>query len=823
MRRFHKVVIWAVVIGFLLGGIGLFTFQRFAPPAKGSDEEVIMVVAGQKVTRAQYNQAYLDLINYYRQLYQMYGLDFESRLQGTDGAYFVLPYRAQAAEQVINQILIEQEARRLRISVPKAEVQAAVEAQYKSLLTQFGGTEQQLAEVLKQYGYTVEKYKQELAKSEEARLRVEKVRQVVVGAIEPTESDLLAYYEANQTRYQSEPEKIQVARILVQDARLADELIARAQAPDADFAALARQYSEDAATKDQGGVTDFFDRYSSPFRYTTTESIWAMQEGEVKLLSDDAGYHIVKMLARKPAVVPPLAEIRDRVRQDYVQEKQSTRWSEWLAQQRRAATIKVQDPVLSAAMALYENKAQALETLRAAREAGTTTDPYLSYYIGRLYEELAADLAAQRLALERKAEKTEEDEGEIERLRKEEEEHKARALAAYQSFAATGEVDEAFFRRALALDPQNVELRFALAEHYRERGDYLQAEAEYRALLDTKPDYVAAHLGRGDALMALGLAGRAAEAYAKALEYQPGSSSVKLKLAAAYVQDRKPDQARPLVQDVLAQEPDNATALALMGDILLAEGDAPGAIARYDAAYKRSGTSDHLLKLAAAYLAAGRTDEAKKRYEEAINRFPYRPEGHEGLGDVYAKLGDKAKAIAAYKEALKRAGPAAAKEAIARKVVDLDPDDLRTRMLLAGYFIEQYKYDGAIAQYEAVLARSPGDVDALVGLGDCYTGKVQYDRAMDYYRQALDRMTTPSGKLDVLNRMVTAEEKRAGEGQPLGPQGLEALWQRALVYRDLGRYQDAVNDLERIRETDPTFRPEEVQELLTQLTLPQPR
>jgi len=823
MKRFHKIVIWTVVVGFLLGGIGLFTFQRFSPPAKGSQEEVVLVVEGEKVTRAQFTQAYENLIRYYTQLYQMYGMDFESLLQGTEGAYRKLPYLAQAAEQLSNQVLITKEAQKLRVSVPNAELTAAVDAQYKSILTQFGGTEKQFEELLKSFGYTKEKYREELAKSEQVRLRTEKVQQVVVKAIEPTEKDLQEYYTANQSRYQTEPEKVQVARILVKDAKLADELIARAQAPGADFAALARQYSQDADTKDNRGQTDFFERYNSPFSYTTTESIWAMDVGQVKLFSDEDGYHIVKFLGRKAAVVPPLAEVKGAVREDYVQAEKAKRWSDWLTKRRDTATIKVQDPVLSAAMTISKDKTKALGILLTAREAGTSLDTYLSYYIGRLYEELVTEAALKRGDLERKSEKTKDEETEIQRLKKVEEEHKAKALAAYLVFADTGERDETFLQRALGLDSANVQLRYALAEYYREKGDYIKAELEYRTALETKPDFVAAYLGRGDTLMALELPGMAADAYKKALEYQTGSTAIRLKLAAAYIKDGKAKDAKPLVQEVLAKETDNANALALLGDVLLAEGDTAGAIARYDAAYKRSGTSDNLLKLAGAYLAGGKTDEAKKRYEEAISRFPYRAEGHVGLGDVYLKLGDKTKALNAYKEGLKRATGAANKETIARKIVDLDPEDLRTRMLLAGYFQEQYKYDAAIAQYEAVLAKSPGDVDALLGLGDCYVGKTQYDRASNYYNQALAKMATPSGKLTVLNRIVAAEEKRVGVGQPLGPQGLEALWQRALAYSDLARYDEAVADLQRIQAIDGTFRNAEINALLARLRVPQPQ
>lgn len=822
-KRHQKTVIWIVVVGFLAGGIGLFTFQRFSPPPKGSAEETALIVDGRKTTRQELAQAYGNLVEYYKQLYAMYGMDFETLLQGTEGAFRRLQYMAQAAEGIIRLVILDQAARELRVTVSKAELDKAVNAQYQSLLAQYGITERELEDYLRYQGSTLETYKKELAKGEEARLREERVRQLAVGPVEPTDADLVTYYEANRDRYQTEPEKIQVGHVLVREAKLADELIGKASAPGADFAALAKAHSLDEATKDKGGETDWFSQYESPFSSKVTDAVWPIEVGQVKLVDDDEGFHIVKLLGRRAAVVPPLAEVRDTVKADYIRDEEGKRWDAWYTVRRDRVAVKVVDPVLAAAMAYGADKNKALAELVAARDAGTSDDPYLSYYIGRLYEELLTAAATKRVELENKTERTTEEEAELARLRSEETAHKGKAIAAYLMFVETGEGDEQFFQRVLAVEPRSPEVRYALAEMYREAGKWVQAEAEYRLAIEAKPDFVAAHIGQGDASMAMELYGRAIEAYRKALEVQPGSTPLRLRLAAAYVKDNQPALAQPLLQEVLGREPDNATALTLFGDLLLAQGDAAGAIVRYEAAYKRSPTSDVLLKLSGGYLAAGRIEDAKKRYEEAIRLFPYRAEGHLGLGDVHLKLGDAAKALAAYRQALPRAVGASLKETIARKIVDLDPNDVKTRYLLAGYFREQYKYDSAIRQYEAVLALSPGNLDALTGLGDCYLAKVEYDRALDYYRQVLAKATTAQQKLPLYDKMVAVEEGRAGSGKPLGMQGLEFLWQRAQLHQESAQYDQAIADLERIKSADATFRTAEVTSLLERLKAPQPQ
>lgn len=258
---------------------------------------------GRKVTRQEFDQVYRNLLDSYRQFYALYGLDFDALLQGTDGAYRALAYRAQAAEEIVRSAILQAAARELRVAVARAEVDRAVAAQYQDLLRQYGLTEAQLAEILRAQGRTLDAFKRELAQAQEARLREEAVRKAVVGPVEPTEADLLAYYGANQERYQTEPEKIRVAHILVR--RRGWRTSSWGGSPGADFAALARAHSVDEKTREQGGETDWFTYYGSPFSAKVTEAIWPAGVGEVKLVDDEEGFHLVKVLERKAAVVPP--------------------------------------------------------------------------------------------------------------------------------------------------------------------------------------------------------------------------------------------------------------------------------------------------------------------------------------------------------------------------------------------------------------------------------------------------------------------------------------------------------------------------------------
>ena len=86
-----------------------------------------------------------------------------------------------------------------------------------------------------------------------------------------------------------------------------------------DFAALAREFSEDAGTRSEGGDTGFFPRGAmvKPFE----EVAFSLDEGEISdLVNTVYGVHIIKLEERQAPRLLPLDEIRDQLR-DYVREE----------------------------------------------------------------------------------------------------------------------------------------------------------------------------------------------------------------------------------------------------------------------------------------------------------------------------------------------------------------------------------------------------------------------------------------------------------------------------------------------------------------------
>jgi peptidyl-prolyl cis-trans isomerase D len=131
-------------------------------------------------------------------------------------------------------------------------------------------------------------------------------------------ADLQRYYNDNIAQYQT-PEQIRASHILLNTGGK-DEAAVRKQAEavlqqlkaGADFAELARKVSEDAGTKANGGDLDYFSRGRMVPEFET--AAFALEPGQMSdLVRTQYGFHIIKVVDKKPAVTRPFDEVRPQI------------------------------------------------------------------------------------------------------------------------------------------------------------------------------------------------------------------------------------------------------------------------------------------------------------------------------------------------------------------------------------------------------------------------------------------------------------------------------------------------------------------------------
>jgi peptidyl-prolyl cis-trans isomerase D len=131
-------------------------------------------------------------------------------------------------------------------------------------------------------------------------------------------ADVQRAYNENITQYSS-PEQIRASHILLETAGK-DEAAVRKQAEDilakvkagGDFAALAKQYSEDEASKVNGGDLDYFGRGRMVPEFET--AAFALEPGAVsELVKSQFGFHIIKVTDKRAAMTQSLDEVRAQI------------------------------------------------------------------------------------------------------------------------------------------------------------------------------------------------------------------------------------------------------------------------------------------------------------------------------------------------------------------------------------------------------------------------------------------------------------------------------------------------------------------------------
>ncbi len=159
-----------------------------------------------------------------------------------------------------------------------------------------------------------------------------KVKYLLVGtdALRPqavvTTREIERYYNNNIELY-STPEEVRASHILFKTQgkdeaavrALAEKVLAEARAG-GDFAALAKKYSEDTQTASQGGDLDYFSRGRMDPAFE--EAAFSLAPGTISdLVKTQFGFHIIKVVDKKPATTKSLDEVRPQIAEQLTMEK----------------------------------------------------------------------------------------------------------------------------------------------------------------------------------------------------------------------------------------------------------------------------------------------------------------------------------------------------------------------------------------------------------------------------------------------------------------------------------------------------------------------
>jgi putative PEP-CTERM system TPR-repeat lipoprotein len=435
---------------------------------------------------------------------------------------------------------------------------------------------------------------------------------------------------------------------------------------------------------------------------------------------------------------------------------------------------------------------------------------------------------------------------------------------------------EALLSRRLAADPKSLNVRAALARLYLTTGRTDDAKKDYEELLSQSPTDVAALLGLAEIAVAQKKWPEAADYITRARTAAPNDPTAGLLLVNMYGLQQDWKDATSAATELVAQFPANIEVLDAQGRVQIAVGDKDGARSTYKRAHELAPNSGPILSRYLALLDAAKDFPGERAVlQAALDRDPQNVSLKADLIRVEAELGGleaglaKARSFAnddpgnslydvvsaeLYENAGRkreavtladqvaatqptddnltialfrlytRADDLAKAEGVLTARLKTDSKDFAIRSILAGFYLEQKKYDPAIAEYTRLVAERPADPAALNNLAWLYQRQGDLSKARELAERAFAVAPAAAQIDDTLGWILLAqgEADRAmtylTAANSAAPRNPDIQYHLAVALQRIGRPADAQTMLETLLGSGVSFTDkDEAQKLLLEL------
>lgn len=235
----------------------------------------------------------------------------------------------QVLNQMIDEILVEDEAKKQKINVSEKEI----DEEFSKIKSQFGD-EKNFNQWLDSRRLTPQDIKKQIQFQLLQNKLVVKEKNIRV-----TEKEIKDFFERNKSQLGT-PEQIRCRHILVKTKEQADDLLISLKAG-ADFSIMAKAKSEDPASRERGGDIGFFSKGMLLPEFE--DAAFKLKVGEIsEPVKTKLGYHIIKLEEKKEAKPAKLdRETKIKIENALLQNKISSELPEYLKGLRKKSKIVV--------------------------------------------------------------------------------------------------------------------------------------------------------------------------------------------------------------------------------------------------------------------------------------------------------------------------------------------------------------------------------------------------------------------------------------------------------------------------------------------------
>jgi foldase protein PrsA len=277
----------------------------------------VAVVDDRTITKSEFD----DLVKYAKRSY-----DVQKRPFPKVGTQEYAQIRDQAVKFLVQRAQFEVKADELGVDVSDDAVHKRIE-EYKK--ERHKGSDKKFQEELKQQGLTEDQARGIIR----ANLIQEAIYNKVTADVKVADKDIKAYYDKNKSQYGT-PETRLVRHVLVKKQDLADQLYNQLKEKDADWAGIAKRYSQDPGSKTKGG------RYTATKGQVVPEfekAVWSIKTNEVaKPVKTQYGWHIIQALEPiKKGTTTPFPQVKEAIRQQLIQDTKNKEMESWVEDMRK--------------------------------------------------------------------------------------------------------------------------------------------------------------------------------------------------------------------------------------------------------------------------------------------------------------------------------------------------------------------------------------------------------------------------------------------------------------------------------------------------------
>ena len=306
MRRPTFAGFFAIALAALAVGCGTSSDSGDVPT------DSVAVVGDRTITKSDFD----DLVQYAKRSY-----DAQKKPFPKVGTEEYAQIRDQAVRFLVQRAQFEVKADDLGVDVSDDAVDKRIEDYIKE---RHKGNKQKFQEELKQQGLSDEDAREIIR----ANLIQDALYKKVTADVKVTDEQTRDYYGKNKSQYGT-PESRLVRHVLVKEKALADRLYDQLKNKGADWAGIAKRYSQDPGSKDKGG------RYTATKGQVVPEfekAVFSMKTNAVtKPVKTQFGFHIIQALAPiKKGSTTPYNQVKEAIRQQLVQDKKNKEMQSWV-------------------------------------------------------------------------------------------------------------------------------------------------------------------------------------------------------------------------------------------------------------------------------------------------------------------------------------------------------------------------------------------------------------------------------------------------------------------------------------------------------------